>query len=106
MEAMLRVTVEEAPAEVRLHFEGRLAGPWVREVEQCWKAAQPSIAGKAVTVDLRSVDFVDAAGKRLLAAMHRQGARLIATGAMTNHLVSRISREPRRKGGPEAGMLP
>lgn len=91
---MLRVNVQHGPTEVRLHLEGRLAGPWVWEVERCWRSAQPAIGGRAVTVDLRGIDFVDSAGEALLAIMHRDGARLLATSPMMAHLIREIVGAP------------
>lgn len=91
---MLRVTVHDSISELLLRLEGRLAGPWVREVELCWQTAQSIIRNRTVTVDLRDVDFVDSAGEQMLAAMHEHGARLLGTGPMTKSLISKITGEP------------
>jgi ABC-type transporter Mla MlaB component len=91
---MLRATICNNTGELRLRLEGRLTGPWVLEAESCWKAALSSAAGQTVTVDLRDVDFVDSAGEELLCTMHRQGARLVAAGAMMGHLVGEIAQPP------------
>jgi ABC-type transporter Mla MlaB component len=99
---MLRITIHDSPSEFRLHLEGRLAGPWVREVELCWQTAQSTVANRAVTVDLRDVDFVDAAGERLLAAMHQQGAKLLTASPLTAHLVREITGEPEETSVPAA----
>ena len=88
---MLRVTIHDGSKELRIRLEGRLAGPWVREVETCWEQSLASAGRRALIVDLRNVDFVDAAGERLLACMHRHGARLIACGAMMSHVVFEIA---------------
>jgi anti-anti-sigma regulatory factor len=90
---MLRITIHDSPSEFRLQLEGRLAGPWVREVELCWQTAQSTVRNRMVIVDLRDVDFVDSAGERLLAALHQQGAKLLAAGPMTKHLVAEIAGE-------------
>lgn len=87
---MLRVTSQSGPSRFRLRLEGRLAGPWVREVELCWRIARADNPARKLTVDLRDVDFVDCAGEELLAAMHQGGATLLATGAMTKSVVARI----------------
>lgn len=88
---MLRVTIHDSSNEFRLHLEGSLAGPWVREVELCWLTAQSITRNRTVTIDLRGVDFVDSAGEQLLAAMHDHGATLLATGPMTQNLVWKIT---------------
>lgn len=88
---MLRITVHESPDGIVLRLEGRLAGPWVRELELCWRSAQPDVRGRIVTVDLSDVDFVDAAGQRLLGAMHVAGVKLIACTPMLAHMVADIT---------------
>ncbi|MBZ5583065.1 MAG: hypothetical protein LAQ30_12850 [Acidobacteriia bacterium] len=88
---MLRVTIHDTAVELHLHLEGRLAGPWVREAALCWETAQSTIAGRAVTVDLQDVEFVDADGEQLLAAMHRQGVTLRAACPMMAHLIEEIA---------------
>jgi anti-anti-sigma regulatory factor len=90
---MLRVTVQVDSRGLRLRLEGRLAGPWVTEVEHCWQTVRQDKRGRALTVDLRDVDFVDHAGEQLLASIYEDGARLIATGLMIKGLVSRITGE-------------
>lgn len=96
---MLRITLHDNSTGFRLRLEGRLAGPWVREVELCWQTAEPVIRNRALIVDLRDVDFVDAAGEQLLAAMHQHGAEFLAASAMTKHLVRQITGEPVRTPG-------
>lgn len=87
---MLRITVDSAGQTTTFELEGKLAGPWVSELEQCWRSTIASSAGAAIVVHLRAVSFIDAAGKELLAAMHRQGAELVATGCMTRAIVAKI----------------
>ena len=88
---MLRITVHEAPDHVGLKLEGRLAGAWVAELEDSWRAAAPVLGGRPVRVDLTAVEGVDAAGKYLLALMHEAGARFIAPGCVMSHLVKEIT---------------
>jgi hypothetical protein len=38
--AMLRITVQRSPTQVRLKLEGNLAGAWVTELEECWRSAK------------------------------------------------------------------
>lgn len=97
---MLRVTIHDSASEFRLHLEGRLAGPWVREVELCWQTALSTVRDRAVIVDLREIDFVDAAGEQLLATMHQRGAKLVAACPFMKHLISEIS------GAPEEALQP
>ncbi len=92
---MLRITVHENAGELRFHLEGRLAGPWVDEVERCWQAAAPGLSGRAVTVDLREVDFVDPAGEQLLRTLHQRGARFATGCPFMRYLLAAIKRRSR-----------
>lgn len=88
---MLKITVQHSPREVRLKLEGNLAGAWVTELEDCWRSAHSSLAGRPLCVDLVAVEQVDRAGRYLLALMRRNGAQLIASGAVMTELVRAIS---------------
>ena len=63
---MLRITIEEKQTAVILRLEGQLIGPWVADVERCWRNVFASRGEKAVQVDLSAVHFVDAADGALL----------------------------------------
>jgi anti-anti-sigma regulatory factor len=91
---MLRITVHDNPKSLTFQLEGRLAGAWVREVEEC---RQRTLAGRrwpVVRFDLTGVTFIDAAGKAYLADMHRQGAKFDAAGCLTKAIVAEISQAP------------
>ena len=88
---MLKITVQHSPREVRLKLEGNLAGAWVTELEDCWRSAHSSLAGRSLCVDLVAVEQVDRAGRYLLALMRRNGAQLVASGAVMTELVRTIS---------------
>ena len=90
---MLKITTDKEAGRTKVKLEGRLAGPWVEELKQCWR--QSAAAGEPVgEVQLNEVIFIDAAGKRLLADMHRQGVALTAcSGCMTRAITEEILRE-------------
>jgi ABC-type transporter Mla MlaB component len=90
---MLRITVQDGPAQVRLKLEGSLTGIWVSEVEEAWRAAQETRAGRALCLDVTAVDRVDLAGQYLLALLHRSGVELLATGTMMPEVVQTIVRD-------------
>src|SRR5437879_13583254 len=81
--AVRRITIEQEATTTMFKVEGKLAGPWVAELEQCWRAAMNTTGGRSVRVHLRAVSFLDAAGKALLAEMHRHRAELVAEGCLT-----------------------
>ena len=91
---MLRINKRRDGTTTVLDLEGKLAGPWVNELENCWK---PMAAGERVCVVLRTVTFIDAAGRRLLTEMQRRGVDLVAHGCMTKAIVEEISNPKKRR---------
>jgi anti-anti-sigma regulatory factor len=89
---MLRITTHNSPELVTLQLEGRLAGPWVRELQECWQHASVGERTQAVRFDLSGVTFVDAAGKEFLAARYSEGAELVAAGCLMKAIVAEITR--------------
>jgi ABC-type transporter Mla MlaB component len=73
-----------------LILEGRLAGPWVEELNGYWSRLTGSQREHAA-IDLSGVTFIDATGKALLDRLWRQGARLRATGCLTRCIVEEIT---------------
>jgi len=88
---MLKITLHDSSEELRLKLEGKLAGLWVGELQQCWRTASSTTQGRNTIVDLREVDFVDPEGQSLLAEMYRQGVRLVAVTPLMQALVQEIS---------------
>ena len=84
---MLRITLHDSARELRFKLEGKLSGPWVEELRQCWRTASSTTAGRSTSLDLSDVDFVDAEGQSLLSEMHRQGVRLDAATPLIRALV-------------------
>jgi anti-anti-sigma regulatory factor len=91
---MFRVTTQEDNGTLRLKLEGKLKGPWVPEMEQCWRTAS-STRHEALVVDLTEVDHVDTAGRYLLALIHARGASFVAVTPVMKELVSDITGEIR-----------
>jgi ABC-type transporter Mla MlaB component len=87
---MLRITVQRRTRETTIKLEGRLAGPWVEELNRTWESLAPSLESKKVCVDLCEVIFVDSEGKRLLKTIWKNGAHFVADTPMTKHLVEEI----------------
>ena len=95
---MLRITVHDNPQAFTFQLEGRLAGPWLRELEECWKNTLNQQRKPILRVDLSEVTFIDDAGKSCLAAMHRQGAELVAADCLTRDIVAEITQERKPSG--------
>src|SRR5882672_10049904 len=88
--SMLRVTTEKRRSRTVLSVEGRLAGPWVGALEQCWRELHAAAPREKFHIDLCGVSFIDASGKVLLKEIHRQGGRLIAEGCLNQAIVREI----------------
>lgn len=88
---MLRITAQERSTAITLVLEGKCRGPWVEELERCWRKTVASAPGKKLRVDLEKVGFVDERGKELLAEMYAGGVELDAAGLMMASLVEEIA---------------
>jgi hypothetical protein len=90
---MLKITVNNDASPAVLELEGKLAGPWVAELENCWR--KETVLDRPLHLKLCAVTFVDAEGKELLAEMYRHGAELLAEGCMTQAIVEEIVKRGR-----------
>jgi len=89
-ESMLRITTEKRRGKVFLSVEGKLTGPWVAALEQCWRELRAASPHEKFLVNLCGVSFIDAAGKVLLKEIHRQGGQLLAEGCLNQAIVQEI----------------
>lgn len=95
---MLKITIHNSTNAATLNVEGRLAGPWVAELERSWRTVKDDSPDKPVTVDLCDVTFVDTEGRKLLSSMYEQGARLRTFGCMAKGIVEEIVQAHGRSG--------
>ena len=86
---MLRITTSDSPIEQRWILQGRLAEPWIAELETSWKKRKQYEMRRCV-VDLTQVTLIDKRGEKMLKTMRRAGAELIARGVYLSHLVDDI----------------
>jgi hypothetical protein len=87
---MLKITTQTGATRTIFELEGKLAGPWVQELEGCWQRVV--IRNQAIKVVLKAVTFIDSKGRKLLAEMHRQGVALVAEGFMMKAVIEEIIR--------------
>ena len=88
---MLKITVSKPNRGTIFVLSGRLAGPWVKELRNCWpnrEFGEPA----PCHVDLHEVTFIDEAGATLLSQMQRKGVTIEATGCLTRALVQRLDK--------------
>lgn len=88
---MLKITLSEKSSEERWILEGRLTQPWVRELRTSWKKNHQKSKRSACIVELNEVTFIDKSGERLLRALLRQGAQLIAAGIYTKYVIKQLN---------------
>jgi anti-anti-sigma regulatory factor len=101
---MLKITVSRDKQGLNFALAGKLAGPWVRELEQCWAQTEASERRVAV-IDLRETTFIDADGKALLASLCQEGVTFRACGCLTRAIVEDLTascpdRSRERSNGP------
>ena len=89
---MLRITLIDSPIEQRWILQGRLEAPWVAELETSWKDRSRQEMRTCV-VDLTEVTLIDKRGEKMLKAMRKVGADLIARGVYLRHVVDDINRQ-------------
>src|SRR5271157_5498264 len=96
---MLRITTETKRGRLSLSVEGRLAGPWVAALEQCWRELLAASPNQKFSINLCGVSFIDNAGKVLLKEMHRLGGELIAEGCLNQAIVNEIVEADEKRDG-------
>ena len=90
---MLRITVTNGSRPTLFKLEGRLAGPWVDELERAWNDSVKEPESQPIRVDLSGVTFVDLEGKKLLGRMFQQGAELYAGNILTKYILEEVRSE-------------
>lgn len=98
---MMRITRQQDGETFTFKIEGRLAGEWVEEMARCWDEASKSDRSRVIRIDLTEVTFIDATGKKLLAAMFAAGVTPAAANLMTKAVIEqlccRTQIEPQRR---------
>ncbi len=103
---MLKITILNENQATTLLLEGRLAGPWVGELERVWQEARTGPEATKVKILLSEVSYIDAAGKELLTRMYHEGVELTGTGCMTRAVVADIRGEKPGWYHPGVGGFP
>jgi anti-anti-sigma regulatory factor len=90
---MLRITVNQEPKAATLRLEGRVVGPWVDELDRAWRSLAASLGSKKLFVDLCGVTYMDTAGQRILADIHKgSSAKFLADSPMTKYFAAEAQR--------------
>ena len=74
---MLKIDTIESASEIVLSLHGRLAGPWVDELESHWRRTQATAGDRRLVVDLTGVTGIDRAARYLLQLMRLRNVILV-----------------------------
>ena len=88
---MLKITLSKTNRGTTFVLSGRLAGPWVEELRNCWLEREFGESAPC-HVDLREVTFIDEAGTTLLSQMYREGVTIQASGCLTRAIVQNLGK--------------
>jgi hypothetical protein len=88
---MLRITVTESTSEQRWILQGRLTGPTIEELITSWRANRWCQPSQNCVVDLNEITSINKDGEQVLLMMLREGAKFVATGLYTKHLLESLS---------------
>ena len=88
---MIKIQMRELGDQLILQVEGRLAGAFVPELENCWRAARSNQPNRKISVDLKSVTCIDRSGKYLLQLMHGNGVRFLGACLATQDMLEQIT---------------
>src|SRR5687768_15947648 len=91
---MLRITTHDKPESLTFPLDGKLAGPWVRELQKCWQTTAAGDRQRVVRFDLTGLTAIDAVGKEFLAARYAEGVELVAAGCLMKSVVSDLAQSP------------
>lgn len=87
----LRISIQENDKIIGFTLEGRLAGPWVAELDRAWKEVATRLDGKRLSLDVRDLTYSDSGGKQVLRDMFRRSkAEFITHSDWSHHLADEI----------------
>lgn len=90
---MLRISIHDDPDAATLKLEGKVIGPWARELNRVWSDFKPSLGVKRLCVDLCGVTLVDKSGNRTLQRIFRRpGAEILADTVLARYFAAQMMR--------------
>jgi ABC-type transporter Mla MlaB component len=87
---MLRITVKEKASEQTWILQGRLTKECVAELVSNWQEARGRPSAGTRIVDLNEITVIDKSGEEVLSMMIGEGAKFVATGLYTRHLLEAL----------------
>ena len=81
---MLRIETTEVDGISTVRLEGKLLAPWLHEFKALFEGNTPI---PSMRLNLKDVDYIDAAGLELLSALRSQGLLIVASSAFVAKLL-------------------
>jgi ABC-type transporter Mla MlaB component len=90
---MLRISIHDDELAATLKLEGKVIGPWARELSRVWSELKPSLGVKKLCLDLCGVTLVDQSGTRILQQILRgTGAEILADTPLARYFAAQTMR--------------
>ena len=87
---MVKITVS-GNESVTLTIEGRIAGPWIAELNKAWHSLAPSLKGRKLTVNLNGVTYIAPEAYQCLRDIHKQtGALFVGNSPLTSYFAREL----------------
>jgi len=89
---MLRITMTEDSSEQRWVLQGRMTSSFLEDLTESWRVSQGRLPAQNRVVDLDEVTCIDKDGEQVLLMMMRDGAKFVASGLYTKHLLESLAK--------------
>lgn len=80
----LKIYLHDGTASFRIQLVGEMKDTDLSELKGCWRTAQSSIEGRPLVVDVSKLKSAEGSGQEWLAAMARDGARILDGRQLTD----------------------
>ena len=87
---MLRITKTSCEGRTALKLEGRVAKPWITELERACRAQESPLV-----LDLSGVSFADELGTEAIRRLRAEGAELVGLSRFLHELIERRNHDSR-----------
>jgi len=90
---VLKISTYDNADATTLKLEGKVIGPWARELNRVWSDFKPSLGMKKLCLDLRGVTLVDKSGNRTLQKIFcHPGAEILADTLLARYFAAQMMR--------------
>ncbi len=94
---MLRISIHDDADAATLKLEGKVIGPWARELNRVWSDFKPSLGMKKLSLDLCGVTVVDKSGNRTLQKiLRRSDTEILADTPLARYFAAEMMRGMKR----------